>query len=135
MQRAEYSGCCGINIISYFKHNYIEGRKLTELQREELRNYLENSIKTSMVGLLLVALNEIQIKDGIEEVLLDVGFQDLTGPFFHPGHGHRITLYGYELHPQKRESYPPWAYLRKTLRRGFKRPDVVKEEPLKRKFG
>lgn len=124
-------------IVSRFKDTYEEGRKLSEAQREELLAYLKGHVRaTTNVGMIISAVNNIQMKDGIGDVLLEAGFKDLTGAFHHPGHGHKITLFGYEHHPNKREAPAPWDFLRKTLKKTYKGPQekATKEAPKKKRL-
>lgn len=135
MHCVAFDACCGMMIISRFKNTYMEGIHLSPEQRNALATYLKQQIaERKSIGMLIAAVNQIQISDGVGEVLLKCGFKDLTGPFFHPGHGHRITLFGYEQFPEKRQKPAPWDFLRRTLKKTYK-GKVPKEKVKKRVFG
>lgn len=95
--------CCAINVIGDLNSYYEEGYKLTPDERATAKRDLKQSTKdNSYVGMVLVAINNLQAEDGFKDILLELGYKLLTEPFFHPGHGHYIYLFGYENFPKKR---------------------------------
>lgn len=97
-----YPLCCGIFIAGGARDgNGVYASSYTDAQKEAFRLELQRQkSKAVSVGMLLIALNSQQTP-ACHPLLLEEGFKDLTGPFYHPGHRRHITLYGYEVHPSK----------------------------------
>ena len=104
MELSNFPHCCGMKIVHNFDDDYIRGEKLTRYDKDSLTEYLEDELlHQTESGMMIAAINSQQREDGIAGVLKEVGFKDLTGEFFHPGHGRWISLWGYEFHPHKRK--------------------------------
>lgn len=125
-----FPNCCGLLVISQFlSFQGIYGGTYTTEIKEELKRYIKEKISNKGIGMYLAAVNSVQEEDGkLSEIFLELGFKDLTGAFYHPGHGHTITLYGYECYPEKRPKIIPPPVPKVQLEGS----PVQKEEPKKK---
>lgn len=70
-------------------------------------SYLKDKHRMSRVGLHLIALNHFQVKK-YGKLVGDAGYKVLVDSFYHPGHGHCITLYGQTQHGEgEKPDVPP----------------------------
>lgn len=113
MRLMAFPGCCGITILCEFPCASSMGdQTLRAGEKEEIELFLRKNIKERTgVGMLMIALNEIQIKAGIEDIVRREGFKRVKKPAYHPGHQRCIGVYTFELHPERRKEIP----LRKKL--------------------
>jgi len=119
-----FQGCCGIYICYGMNLKIATTAELDEDTKEAIvAEFRKKAEQSKYVGMCLIALNSDQMTQGMGELAEKAGFKDLTGPFFHPGHGRRINLFGYECHPSKRPPAPKPVVVEEP------KPVVVVAEP------
>jgi len=98
-----FPSCCGIKVITDFGRDdeASRGLKLSDITLGQIKTSIKYKLTdSSNVGLVLIALNEIQVSAGIEKPVLECGFEKIN-TFYHPGHRRTITLYQFEHYPSK----------------------------------
>ncbi len=95
LQMAGFADCCGINVVHGFG-------KRSESDRADpgipvAREHLRRLQQSPSVGAYLIALNHYQVKH-YAPLMEEMGYKVLMKDFYHPGHGHCITLYGLAHH-------------------------------------
>lgn len=99
MYTTEFLNCCGAHVISDLGWDDEYAFDMSVLDRRRVGDRLEYEIRRYSRGMILIILNEHQIKKGVEEVILSYGFKKVGARC---GNGNDIQLYQRVQRPSKR---------------------------------